>query len=531
MFYLVLPASPSSPTNRIETNSSIVVVGANGSGKTRLGSWIDLQSEHRNIVHRVGAQKSLTMPSVSTSMSVDEAESNLIYGYTVRNADYKIGHRWGSNPNTYLLNDFDRLMIYLFSEENDQNAKYKQAARQIDVRLEPPETKLDKIARIWQESLPHRKLLIGGGKIQTAVASNPNAIYNAAEMSDGERVIFYLIGQALSAPRDGIILIDEPELHLHKSVQSTLWDKIEAERPDCLFVYLTHDLDFAASRVTATKVCVRNFDGQTWDWYVVPENDEVPEEIMLEILGSRKPVIFVEGERSSIDYFLFQRLYPEFTIIPAGGCSTVIHATRSFSALNNLHRLNSYGIIDRDFRDEDEVRYLQNIGVFVLSVSELENVLLSEDVLRVVADNLHRDDFPTLFSGVKRIVFGEMARNKEQLVSAITASKIERKLGNYDAKAIGPSNLQASLEETLKSIDVTALYNSTLAVVENTLASENYTEAIKIYSNKGLIHQIGALFGFRSNEFADFVKRLTASKDGDKLLLAMKAQVPTITNL
>lgn len=44
-------------------------------------------------------------------------------------------------------------------------------------------------------------------------------IYNSSEMSDGERVIFYLIGQCLAVPENGIIVIDEPELHLHKSVQ------------------------------------------------------------------------------------------------------------------------------------------------------------------------------------------------------------------------------------------------------------------------------------------------------------------------
>ena len=328
-FKLTLPASELEPTSTVtvESKGSMVILGTNGSGKTRLGSWLDLQSEHAQTVHRISAQKSLTMPSVSVSMSVDEAEANLIYGYKEGNIGHKIGHRWGSHPNTFLLNDFEGLLAYLFSEENDKSTRYRQTAKETGNWFVPPETRLDIIRRIWEQVLPHRRLLIGGGKIETAVSERPDIIYSAAEMSDGERVIFYLIGQALSAPKDGILIIDEPELHLHKSVQSTLWDKIEAERPDCLFVYLTHDLDFAASRINATKVCLRSFDGQTWDWYLVPDNSEIPEDILLEIVGSRKPVIFIEGDRSSLDYFFYPKLYPGFTVIPAGGCDGVIHAT------------------------------------------------------------------------------------------------------------------------------------------------------------------------------------------------------------
>lgn len=529
-FNLTLPAPLSAPTNtaKVESKGSVVILGANGSGKTRLGSWLELQSEHRDKVHRISAQKSLNMPSISVSMSVDEAEANLIYGYKERNIDYKIGSRWGSNPNTFLLNDFERLLAYLFSEENDKSTKYRQAAKQSGAWIAPPETKLDIIRRIWEQVLPHRKLLIGGGKIETAISDNPSVIYNAAEMSDGERVIFYLIGQALSAPKDGILIIDGPELHLHKSIQSTSWDKIEAERPDCLFVYLTHDLDFAASRVNATKICLRSFNGQTWDWYVVPEDSEIPEDILLEIAGSRKPVIFIEGDRSSLDYFLYPKLYPDFTIIPAGGCENVIHATRSFSSLKAIHRLSSLGIVDRDFREDDEVNYLESSGVYVLNFSELENLLLTEEVLRFVAGKLHRDDFPDMFEKTKSLVLGEMEKNKERLISSITASTIERKLKSFDAKAVGESNLKSSLHNLMGAIDVSAIYQNTCTKIEEILKNEKYDEAIRIYSNKGLIYQISSIFGFKSNELIEFIQRLILSKEGEPLISIMQGRVPQI---
>ncbi|MDQ4120479.1 MAG: AAA family ATPase [Acidobacteriota bacterium] len=531
-FQITLPAPLSIPNKNnvisIESKRGLVFLGANGSGKTRLGSWLELQSQHKNKVHRISAQKSLMMPSVSVSMSVDEAETNLIYGYKDGRFERKISHRWGSNPNTHLLNDFENLLSYLFSEENDKSIKYRQIAKHAGSWIAPPETKLDIIKRIWEQVYPHRKLIIGGGKVETAVSENPDAFYNAAEMSDGERVVFYLIGQALSAPKEGILIIDEPELHLNKSIQSTLWDKIEAERQDCLFVYLTHDLDFAASRIDATKVCLRSFDGQTWDWYVIPQEAEIPEEVLFEIAGSRKPVIFIEGERNGLDYFVYPKLYPDFTIIPVGSCESVIHATNSFSSLKHLHRLSSYGIVDRDFRDAAEIAYLESIGISVLNFSELENLFLTEDVLHFVAEKLHKEDFLEIFRQVKALVFREMDKGKERLISSITGLKVERKLKYFDANVLGEQNLKSSLDTLINGIDVTLLYQETRTKIDKILIDENYDEAIKIYNNKGLVYQISSLFGFKSDELIDYIKRIISSKEGEPLISIMINKAPQI---
>ena len=89
---------------------------------------------------------------------------------------------------------------------------------------------MDLVKKLWEKTLPHRELIIGGLRIQTCVRGHADKIYNSSEMSDGERVIFYLIGQCLAVPENGIIVIDEPELHLHKSVQIPLWNDIEKLR-------------------------------------------------------------------------------------------------------------------------------------------------------------------------------------------------------------------------------------------------------------------------------------------------------------
>src|SRR5205823_13391942 len=126
---------------------------------------------------------------------------------------------------------------------------------------------------------------------------------------------------------------------LHKSIQSKLWDAIQAERPDCLFVYLTHDLEFAAGRRGATKIWLKDFDGSRWDWRIVPKEEGISEEMLLALIGSRKPILFVEGDRGSWDSFLFSRIYPDFTVVPCHNAEGVLHATVSFAARKDLHAL------------------------------------------------------------------------------------------------------------------------------------------------------------------------------------------------
>lgn len=151
---------------------------------------------------------------------------------------------------------------------------------------EMPDSADEILLRIWNDLLPHRQLVIEDGKITASISSGNT--YQGREMSDGERVALYMMAQCLCVPPDSIVIIDEPEIHLHKSLMSKLWSKIEEAQPNCLFIYITHDIDFAASRVGSRKIWLKSYDGSQWNWAEVPEAEDLPESVLLEILGSRK---------------------------------------------------------------------------------------------------------------------------------------------------------------------------------------------------------------------------------------------------
>jgi energy-coupling factor transporter ATP-binding protein EcfA2 len=507
---LVLPEKDSKRQS-IDCDQSILFIGANGSGKTRLGTWIELEKKQNRKVHRISAQKSLAMPDSTTPMSIEIAERNLLFGHTERE-DLVSHYRWGQKPATSLLNDYEKLMVYLFSDETEENAKFKAACAKTKERIEPPRTKLDSVKDVWETVLPHRELIIGGLRVETSLRGVADSKYNSSEMSDGERVIFYLIGQCLAAPQGGIIVIDEPELHLHKSIQSTVWSEIEKLRPDCLFVYFTHDVDFAAAKEDAVKVWLKSYDGKVWDWESIQTDSNLPDELLYELLGSRKPVVFVEGESGSYDVALYRSILADYLVVPRGSCSQVIQSVKALQANPQLHHVAACGLIDRDRRTQTEINALQADSIFVLDVAEVENLFCTREILKIVSGRMARDveaDFLT----VSNNIFGKLGSELEKQVSLRVVGEIKFLLNCYDERAVGKVELANALSSLKDGIDVSSLYDHSLAEFEKAIAARDYELLLRLYNRKSLSSQVGEALGLKKGELPQFVVRL-AQTDG-----------------
>ena len=505
----------------IETSNSLLFVGANGSGKTRLGAWIEFNSPEASRVHRISAQKSLTMPDTTTPTSIDLAETDLLFGNPTHGRLNKQAYRWEQKPSVFLLNDFQKLMVYLFSDHTEESAKYLAKSKSTDLRVSPPITKLDRVKEVWERILPHRELVIGGLRIQTRVADDPAKIYNSSEMSDGERVIFYLIGQCLAAPQNGLIVIDEPELHLHKSVQVPLWSEIEKLRADCLFIYLTHDVDFAAAKEITKKIWLKSYDGSSWDWEVFDADHDLPEELLLEILGSRKPVVFVEGENGSFDTGLYSAILPGFLVIPRGSCSQVIQSVKALKANPQLHHLKVYGIIDRDRRVPAEITILEQNSIFVLGVAEVENLFCTKEILQVVSTRLARDvnaDFQT----VSNAVFKRLQSELETQVSLRVVSEIKFRLNMFDEKAKGTTALTTTLQSLVSGIDIGIIYSSTLSEFNTVISKADYDALLAIYNRKSLSAQASGALGLANGGLPEFVVRLARGESRNEIINSLK---------
>ena len=354
----------------IDLGISVVFVGANGSGKTRLA--VRIEQECGISGHRISAHRSLALNPQVTRIGEDQAKKGLRFGYAgIGNYSEGIaqrrGLRWGDKESIHLLTDYDFLVQYLYAErERIASAVYQKAKNgPATPGTNAPLHALDRLIEIFAKLLPHRRLSVVG---DLTTATLDGRTYSATEMSDGERGIFYMLGQALMADPGTVLIVDEPELHMHPAILPRLWDTIEAERPDCAFVYVTHDLDFAASR-TGRKIALRAYHGDgRWTLEDVPDVGGFDEALTTMIVGSRRPILFVEGTPGKLDEAVYRACYPDWTVVPRGSCSDVIHAVATLRNNRALHRLQAAGIVDGDGRNDEERTHLRNESVHVLDV-------------------------------------------------------------------------------------------------------------------------------------------------------------------
>lgn len=354
-------------------NNSIIIIGANGSGKSKLGAWIEDQDQ--DIVHRIGAQRKLNFKSNLSLSNYDYAKNKIIYGTddedTIKRHNKGFRWDWGKSKTTKLIDDFDDVLAALIAMYNNETSVYfkncQDAEKNNSVKPNTPLTVIDKLMEIWNSIFPQRNLLFEESKFYAYESSKRSEKYSANQMSDGERSVLYLASQVLAIPENKTLVIDEPEIHLHGTIMNKLWESLEEYRSDCLFIYITHDTNFAASHKNSEKIWIKSYDGANWDLEKIISN-ELPEKLLFDILGSRKNILFVEGEESSFDTQLYSILYPDYFIIPCGSCMQVIMRTKSFNSTKNIHNNNVYGIIDRDFRTEAEINRLEKDNIYTLKV-------------------------------------------------------------------------------------------------------------------------------------------------------------------
>lgn len=511
----------------VANDGSFVIIGANGSGKSHLGAWIE---KHNENVLRISAQRALNIPDSITIKSENTAWSKLCYGDEIKR-DKGFKWQWG-NETTTLVNDYDSVLTCIFARQNKENDAYVKDCKEKESRGEAksnvPPMIMDQIYSIWNSVFPQRNIIFEDAQVR-AQKSGSEA-YHAKHMSDGERVAIYLIGQCLVAPADTIIVIDEPEIHLHKSIMHSLWDKIEEKCSDKTFVYITHDLDFASSRKDANKIWIKSFDGNKWEMQLLQEEESIPEALLYEILGGRKPVLLVEGDKGSYDCQLYPYLYPNYNVIPCHNCTKVIELTKAFrnERVINLHTNSVNGLIDHDYLTDVEIKKYKTSGIFTLQVAEIENLYLVEDVVRLVADHL-KFDSNQKFLEVKSFLFDEFKKEYDLQLAAMCTKEIAHKLRNFEKPAENTLDaLQEQLQSIVLSVHVDEIYKMRKQEIDRIIDTEDYNGLLMVYNRKSLHNRVSSIMELRS--YPQLVLRLLKSNKRDDILNAMKQFIPEISH-
>lgn len=504
----------------IEDKQSIVLLGANGAGKTRMSVWIDENNPELNI-HRISAQKSLNMPEYVSPTELKKAEDNFLYGTTNDDRDWlkrygKKNSRWGNEPEIHMLNDYQSLMEFLMTENFEKSIEYREKHKDGNPEFDN-ETKLEKIKKIWEKVITHRKLKICAGKIEVESIGENTEKYNGNLMSDGERAIFHYIGEVVSAKDNSLIIIDEPENHLHNSILEKLWNEIEAERQDCVYLYITHNLDFARSRNNAQIIWIKNMlDKQKWDFELL-NSDEFSDDLLLEILGNRQGVLFIEGTPDkSIDRKLYSRLFPKYRIMPLEGCASVIQATKSYNKLPMLHYKTIKGIVDRDRRTEDEINSLLQDKIYVPSVAEIENLFLIPQVIELVARKQSIENVDVLLEQTKEKTIEFLKLHLEEQALLFTKKRCQNTINNVCSQSTQTiDDYKTSLDEIVDKVKPQEEYSNACRELQKIVDDKDYLAALRVINNKGLLPftNVSNAFGWKKQHYIGYVIRLLGTQD------------------
>lgn len=499
-------------------SSNIVAIGANGSGKTTLSNNLKKYLPNTGVV--ISAQKVLIIPTFGGVSNFNSTNQKLQQS---QNADKssKVTFSTENNGSSYSImtqlgGEFQILLDNLLAERSVVRNKFFDSLENDQVVTNRPITNLDKALKIWNSLIQHRVLECTDGINITLRTVSGSDNYPAHQMSDGEKVILYLIAHVLQAPLSGFIIIDEPEMYLHKTILKKLWDILEQERKDCIFVYLTHDLDFATSRTTAKKVWIKSFvHPNTWEIEDIPQN-ELPESLLLELLGSRKNILFCEGRKGSVDEKIYNILFPDYTVTPIDSCFAVINYTKAFNKLPNV-TTRAYGLIDSDHHGTARLSALEPEYIFSFSMTEPENLFFDEDFLKLMADQplFGESNIEAIKSDVIKLLESEI----ELQVSNFVSTKI-----NYYFKDshVSKGNTLKSVNENYTKftgdIKIDEWHSERKLEIEEIIKTKNYSKALSIFNNKGL--KVIANRHFKISDFADrAIKLLQFETEAHGILL------------
>lgn len=494
---LMLPPRPDGTSERIpDSVRQIVIVGANGAGKTRFAKAL-AESLGEN-AYKLSALNALMDRDYfdNTPSSVDSQWAAAVHGDRL-------------TPGSNL--QLDRVMALLLHDEMLNLIGYKlQHTANPDVKLRS--TRLDKVIGVWQELFPNNKILIQSGKFLFTRGEEADE-YSAMRLSAGERAVMYYLGAILYAPRQSVVIVDSPEMFLHPSITQSVWNRVELLRPDLHFVFVTHNLEFAASREGAEIVWVRDYDpaSNTWQYELLPHSSAISEELYMAIIGARKPVLFIEGDGiHSIDGKLYPLVFKEYTVRSLGSCNKVIEATRTFNDLNSLHHLASRGIVDRDRRDAGEVEYLRSKNVMVPNVAEIENILMLEEVVRTVASRRGKDE-DRVFQKVSRVVMSQFAEELQQQALQHTRHRVKRIMEcRIDGRFNSIGMFEKHIGGLVHEINPRGLYDGYCRQFRKYVDSGDYNGVLMVFNQKSMIpgSNVPALCGLQTKE--DYVKTVLA---------------------
>jgi len=266
----------------------------------------------------------------------------------------------------------------------------------------PPSDPLEPYNRLLQSLFPDYEFAETDEEVPTNlfVQLPSSEIVPFNDLSSGEKEVFFILSFFLRHNvNNAVILIDEPEMHLHPELARLLVRTMQSIRPGNQVWMATHNAEII-DEAGRDKVVYLARDRETRQSVVTLGTDESEAMRHLKDLfgysgyvGIAKNMVFLEGLDSSSDRKLFSGLFPQYgaslKFVPCKSSENLSRINAAILSIleSNLGWMQFYLIRDRDFLTPEVVEKYRNHAsgrLYVLNRYHIENYLLDDELVAQV---------------------------------------------------------------------------------------------------------------------------------------------------
>lgn len=285
----------------------------------------------------------------------------------------------------------------------------------------------------------------------------------------------------------------------------------------------------------AQKFVIRDYDPlPAWTIEPVPPETGFDEELTTLILGSRRPILFVEGTESSLDLAIYRCCYSEWTVVPRGSYEEVIHSVVTMRRNESLTRVTCSGIVDADAYNSDDANYLASLKVSILSVSEIENIVLLPQISRAIAEieGYIGSDLEGRLSALQNAIFASLNSKKaiDDVVVRYCRRRIDRILKKIDfSSAETVEEISTEYKQKAIALDIDEIAGSARKRIIDAITEKNLPALLANYDNKGLMALAAThLKASKKDAFEGWLLRTLKSEKQPALIAAIRSHLPVL---
>lgn len=487
----------------------LIIAGANGAGKTRLkqaivqtlqgspimdmtieatrkeeeepkyfnGSTIEVKKGQQNQVLKnyINSRKYGAGKYVGSLVQIDSNRSIQAISYSQVNwlaedPDDTVG------PSNFYFSAFSgrwqNFVNYIHQKSASRDKKLADSLKKEPTKgeeiIEKNPDPFEKYKKIFSDLLPGKELLdinpAQPREFQYKDDSGQPLPFNT--LSSGEQeVVKVLFDVARKEIKHSVIIIDEPELHLHPTLTFKLIESLKSigEHTN-QFIFLTHSADLISTYYSTGNVYfIDSTQTGTNQAHRLSDLNHSHHELVqligenLGLFAVGKKLVFVEGESSSIDRLTYHKIAlsvnPELKISPVGSVMNIgALKTVEEQLRNSVFGVDMYMLRDRDGLRQDQIDELEEGQKLVcLKRRHIENYFLNEEILHKVANHLYLSKNGTNIS-VEHIK-SEMKRIASETIGFNLYKNFKEHIGaNYSIKVPKVTSINQKTLEEIKTL-------------------------------------------------------------------------------